>query len=325
MYSKILKILDNYGIDYALSGKNIKKGNIGLNCIFCGDDNSYHLGISPSGYYSCWRNQQHRGHISKLLVNLLNLTYTEVKELLGDKVTADEDEFLATVQSFLTDEKPKESSIQRPITLSLPEEFRKIEKGGTSGRFYNYLYNRGYTDIDTLVDKYNLRCCLVGDFSFRIILPIYDQSNKLVSWTSRTILQNNNLKYRDLEPSKSIVEAKATLFNLQHISRGGNILIVSEGPFDALKLDYYAPKDCHGSCLFTKSITIQQTIVIEQLSHLYNKIVIMLDNDAEADAINIVNELSFINNVTIGYLPKTKKDAGELNRKEIEKLYEEFI
>ena len=65
----IVEILKAYNIPYALTGKNVSKGYIGLNCPFCDDDDNFHLGINPEkNFFACWRNNEHRGNIVKLFM-----------------------------------------------------------------------------------------------------------------------------------------------------------------------------------------------------------------------------------------------------------------
>ena len=80
----IVEILKAYNIPYALTGKNVSKGYIGLNCPFCGDDDNFHLGINPEkNFFACWRNNEHRGNIVKLFMEVLGFTEKEVKLLLS--------------------------------------------------------------------------------------------------------------------------------------------------------------------------------------------------------------------------------------------------
>ena len=63
-------LLDDLGIDYKLSGKNVTSGWIEVNCPFCGDP-SYHLGISPTNLFHCWRCGEKGNLIKYFKANLI--------------------------------------------------------------------------------------------------------------------------------------------------------------------------------------------------------------------------------------------------------------
>ena len=51
----VISFLEEYNIDYTTSGKNVTSGWVEINCPFCGDDPSYHMGVNlSSGLYHCW-------------------------------------------------------------------------------------------------------------------------------------------------------------------------------------------------------------------------------------------------------------------------------
>ena len=67
----IIFYLEEIGISYSTSGKNISQNWIGINCPFC-DDQSNHCGINiHSKVYSCFRCGS-KGNVTKLIMALEN-------------------------------------------------------------------------------------------------------------------------------------------------------------------------------------------------------------------------------------------------------------
>ncbi len=109
--------------------------------------------------------------------------------------------------------------------------------------------------------------------------------------------------------------------------QGGKALVVGEGPFDAMRLDWNGHKsEVHGTCLFGKTISDIQLEKLYELGQLYNKRYILLDPDAELDVFPIVQRakqagykplglLSYPNAEDIGAL--SNRDTKEFIRKEI--------
>ena len=52
---RIENYLDDLGVDYISEGKNVSSGWIEINCPFCGQDPSKHLGINlETGLFHSW-------------------------------------------------------------------------------------------------------------------------------------------------------------------------------------------------------------------------------------------------------------------------------
>jgi len=51
----IISLFENNDIEFYSSGKNNSRGWVELNCPFCGNDPSFHLGVNlSSGIFHCW-------------------------------------------------------------------------------------------------------------------------------------------------------------------------------------------------------------------------------------------------------------------------------
>lgn len=319
--NNIKKIFRKYSINFVSDGKNVAHNNINIKCPFCTNDPSYHLGISlKTGQYGCWRNSRHCGTLVHLLTVILNCTFSEANQILHiDSVILDD--WSVTLKEIRNIPKMRCTS-ESAKYLILPQEFKQICNSGVYSRFWDYLKYRGFVDIEKLCEEYNLRCCLSGDWKYRLIFPIELYGN-IVTWQSRAIL-STDLKYKDLNVDESIRGLKDCVFNFDSILRtGGNILYITEGVFDALKLDFFNTKKNRATCLFTKVVSQSQTNLIAKLGKRFNRIVVLLDNDALSNALTIKNELSIFHHhsITIGKLVDNVKDPGDLTITQIQTYY----
>lgn len=310
MKNKIIKFLNDYNVDYVESGKNVVEGNISICCPMCTDDPSHHMGIKLStGWWSCWRDKSHRGNNFINLVSFIaGCSYSEAKEIFGEQKYIITNEFkdLFKINKNLIVKKEK---------LVFDKEFKNIKNYGSTKRFHDYLLSRGIHDYK----KYNLKCCLIGDWSHRIIFPIYYE-NKLVAWNSRSIYEREKLYYKALTQERSMRKITNCLYNYDGLIKNkGKGLYLVEGIFDYMKLDQSLPDEYEVTCLFTKTITDSQKSLLFNLSKKYS-IIVLLDRDAEAESFQLVSELSFISNIKMQTLPKNYNDPAELPSKIINKL-----
>jgi hypothetical protein len=328
----IERFLQANNIPIRYSGENVAKGNFNIACPLCirsgrGDTN-FHMGINPEGTYGCWRNPKAHGgrKFEKLVRVLLDCSYEEAYKIVYDTIPVDhvESENWNDIFNKLLDAPDKEEKIiTTPKDLLLPKEFIEIKSTGATKKFYDYLLSRGFDRVDLLIQRYSLLCALNGEYESRIIFPIF-YDGELVTWTSRSILPNEKLRYKDLSVDKSLIHVKQTLYNYDELIRGGDFLIITEGIFDCIKLDHYSPKGFGSSCIFTKSITNNQIYQITELSKVFKKIILLLDNDAKSATMEISARLSFLPNVTYKFLPVGVKDPGDLNQKQVLGLMEEI-
>src|SRR5215469_12828470 len=216
--------LDSHSIAYATRGGNIGRGHIGINCPWCGDDDSYHLGISlANGFYHCWREPVPGSHSGRS-------PYRLIEQLLGvGRQTA--------------------RAIVRAGVLEFPREYFRLDSSPRAKRlYYPYLTGRGYTErqVDWLVKRYRLCYAARGVFVYRVIVPVYYQ-NRLVTWTGRHI-GDDELRYRTLSHDadnairsgqpQAVENIKNTLFDFDRAVYGGKTLVITEGVFDAMRVSF---------------------------------------------------------------------------------------
>ena len=151
-------------------------------------------------------------------------------------------------------------------TVTLPEEFQPLHSAPTTSiianRVRRYLHKRGLTDKDFI--KYNIGYVTKGEYADRIVVPSYDENNKLNFFVARTY-ENAFLKYKNPSASKDIVAFENTINWNQPI-------IIVEGVFDAIAARRNAVP------ILGKSLSksLMQKLVSNKVKDIY----IALDKDA---------------------------------------------
>ncbi len=98
------------------------------------------------------------------------------------------------------------------------------------------------------------------------------------------------------------------------------MLVVVEGPLDALKVDFYGKHDgCRAVAMMGTSVTARQVGALARLSQMYNDIVVVLDSGAEAQAMTTSAALSSLG-ARMAVLPEYVDDPGDLSEKQVHDL-----
>ena len=177
------KWMNNAGIPFRTSGKNISSGGwVGLNCIFCGDRSS-HLGIAPNGMsYSCFRCGA-KGHITKLIRSILQVPHSECKAIFERYSN------VLSVDYYNVTNRERASVVQWD-NPNFEKEMPSV--------FAQYLYDRRYVPSQ-IEELYGVKCCyLTGDFKYRLVIPIF-QNGIIVTYIGRDITGKSNIKYKNLK------------------------------------------------------------------------------------------------------------------------------
>lgn len=210
----VLEVLDELGIDYSESGKNIGSGWVGITeCPWCGDTGN-HLGV----------NLDHKG-ISCFKCGQTGSLLTYLSNVVGFRKANN------TIQSML----PRELTIRLQDVYQSNVEIVKLPimaKEGLLPPHAQYLRKRGF-DPDYLSKTFHLHSVgPVGDFPNCIILPIYIR-RKLVTFTSIHIGKYIEDRYIHCSKEKSIAHTKELLYMEE---RAKNTIYPCEGIFDAWRL-----------------------------------------------------------------------------------------
>lgn len=321
-----LGFLNRYGIRYVDSGRNVRRNNVSIACPFCGDDPSENMGISLNGKgFNCWRNESHKGVTPHRLIQvLIGCGYEEAARIIsqndGTFATTD-DTFKSDAYRMLGISRLETGITKISGTLNPLPEFRSFYEGGLCrSMFYPYLVKRGYPkkDIMDLAERFEFHYTLRGVFSHRIIIPVIVKS-KWRTWTGRTVAPNETLRYLTLPHdsetaarwgiSPALSNIKHTLFDYDQLKKGGDVLVVTEGPFDAIRITYFGERyGIRATCLYGKAASAEQIDLLSTLVDKYEKQIVVFDKDAFDAVIRLPDYLGFRPN----YLPARVKDPGEL-------------
>ena len=330
-------VLTEHGVRFVDRGPNVKRGEINIQCPFCGSaDPSHHMGLSlESGFWACWRNSEHRGKSPlRLLTKLLGISYGRARQIAGmtDHEPPDPDGFDAVAARVMG----RDSSITRTGQvrrefLSLPREFVPLRMTGASSRFFAYLRGRRFAvpEIEEMSTIYSLRAAITGDYKDRLILP-YFMDKELVAWTGRAIAPAE-VRYKDLPLDECLIPIKQTLFNYDALTvpRRQAALVVVEGPLDALKIDAYGwDIDVRAVALSTNSISSEQVYMLEEFAPMFSKVIVMLDNASTlglVDSMRMKQTLQGVPNLAIMPVPYGLKDAAEMTPMQARDFTEDVI
>lgn len=316
-------LLKREGIPFIEKGPNVKRGEINIRCPFCGSaDPSYHMGLNlGTGWWSCWRNRvAHSGKSPvRLIMRLLGIPYWLARKTAGlGEDYVDPEGFDAAAARLLG----RETGTARPEELR--REFLHHDRYAVpitdriaTRRAWNYLYERGFEerDIDRLVEDYDLRTARDGHFAGRVIMPYYLEG-KLVAWTGRAI-GTSNTRYRDLDRESCLVQPKETLYNHDCVITGGEVLVIQEGPFDALKIDFYGKAyGVRSVALSTNSVSDEQAAMLSAADDQFRRKLVMMDNATSlgfVDSMRLKQQLGFMHNIKAVKVPYGQKDGGALS------------
>ncbi len=255
--------LDDRGISYSESGKNISSNWLGTSCPFC-EDGSTHLGINlQSKNISCFRCGI-RGSIIKFIQEIDHVSKAKAYQTL--------EQFQDHSYSYL-------DAPQRKVT----EDEVKFPKGSSknfAGTFLNWFSSRNF-NADEIIKKYALQCChLIGDFKFRVIAPVYYQ-RELITYTGRDITGKSDLRYKHCPIEQSKIPIKNCLYNLDTVR---DRVIIVEGITDVWRIG----DECVAT--FGTQYTKEQIALLTGIKKAF----VLYDADAPVAAEKLGNDLSSI-------------------------------
>jgi hypothetical protein len=315
-------------IEFVTKGPNTPRGEISVKCPLCGPaDRSQHMCIALNGKgWHCWRNNTHKGKSRVRLIQLLLKCSVEMaRDLAGVKtVYLPQDEDIGSdLRTKLLGE-DMEPEVKAP-PLRLLKEFKPLsDRGRFAQAFHEYLIEERHyrqKQIDWLVETYDLHYAVKGPFAYRVIIPLYDEQEKLQCWVGRSIIDEEPLRYKALspvaKPHLGLPAAKCrppeTLLGLDVLTRcpDPRALIVTEGPFDAFRISVFGHAlGVYGTCLFGLNLTEQQAVLLEGMRERFKYVGMLLDSAAHFQAFRLAN-----NGIDLDLLKlePTVKDPGELS------------
>jgi len=176
-------------------------------------------------------------------------------------------------------------------------------------KYKDYLIDRGI--IEEYIDIFNIKCCDKGVLSNRIIIPIYDEKNRLISYDARSIYgrKPKAIKLKDSD-------SKHALFGLNNIEEITDYIVIVEGEFDAIYLQQY------GYNAIALLGIIMSSIQFDKLTKLdIDNIYIMFDGDVYEDEFKYKNLCQIYSKLSNYFFVKKIKidcDPDELSYEDLQ-------
>lgn len=324
-----IQLFKRHNIHYVTEGPNFsRKMTANVRCPYCGDaDPSEHLGVSDAGWWGCLRNAAHRGKTPHFLIQrLIGCSPAEAHRIVGTREasTPTTDDLAA---SFAALKRATGTAVAAPPRhLDLLPEFKSLANGSSFAEpFIEYLRGRGFrrAQVEWLTKQYGLLYATKGRYAYRIIVPVYDRYGKLLTWTARSIQSDAKLRYSTLRASGELDDGKGpialapdkeTVLGLPtlYAARSPKILLLVEGPFDALKLTAFGwGLGVYAAALFGLNVSASQVNEVLELSSRFERTYLLLDAGAEFHKLRLASTLSVVN-PTIISVPDEFKDPGDM-------------
>lgn len=256
----------------------------------------------PGGYYSCW---SCGGHSLRAVIRwLLKIGNREAEDLIWHYTGT------AMMASVLNVKKKRAGQVSK---VDVP--------GGALKKVHRrYLESRGFNP-DYLIEKYDLRAvghktssALEREYKNRIIIPIVDQSGKIISFQGRDVTGDARIRYKGCHIDRSVVNYKHTLYGWQTASDEQCALV--EGVVDQWNMgDGFL-------CTFGTALTEYQ---IRAISY-FKRIFILFDPESTAQemALKVANKLAAINREVELIEMDSDTDPGELEESEVRYIRREL-
>ncbi len=287
----IISYLEDKGITYATSGKNIGQGWLGISCPWC-LDSSFHFGVNlVSKVGNCFRCGVKANavaliaeieHISKKQAYITTRKYLNLDVALESKNRVD-------------------VCVEHVELTSLTKKFPDTHT--------RYLEERNY-DAQQIIKRFDLYAgTITGEFKFRIVAPVY-LNGKIVSLVGRDITNKSDQRYKTLAVSKSKLPIKSTLYNFDTVDRD---VVLVEGIFDCWRVG-----DSCAATLGTKT-TADQILLLRGLRNVF----ILFDADAKTQAEHLATRIQgLVKHVEIILL--SEGDPAELHESDVRALRREL-
>ena len=271
-YTPVFEILEDIFGDY--KNHNDYRCQVSFDCPVCSHeikglehgDGKGNLEVNYKyNVYKCWvcaETYGTHGSIYKLIKKFGNKKHLKKYELLRPEQTED-----------------GSNRVYKPVKL--PEDFIPFKDASMGLKMtpyykqaYNYINKRNITDL--MLQIYNIGFCYKGIYENRIIIPSYDEDNRINYFIARSYLNNTRMKYKNPEAQKEII-----IFNEKLINWDETIYIV-EGAFDSIFIPNAIP-------MLGKFMSDH---LFKKLYDNAKKIVIVLDPDAWNDAERLYHRIN---------------------------------
>jgi len=303
----VISYFEDKQYDYHTAGeKNVTNGWVNIECPFpnCYDP-SWHCGINlESLLFNCY-NCGNKGNILSLIQEIEKCGFGKAKSIL--KLYSNTDFYRSKqleVRSLY--KMNRDISIHNILPKQACDNFDK--------KHLNYLKNRGFNPVQ-LISKYKLKMYgSIGKWKFRIIIPVFF-NRQIVTFTSRSIIDSIEPKYKHQFDNKSIIPIKDTLYNFDNIPR--DKVIITEGVTDVWKLG--------NGAIATYGYNVGKNQIDILKSRNFKDIFIIFDSEDKAKkrAISLANNLGSFH-CNIEQIDLSCGDPGDMDFDSVLKLRKEL-
>ena len=282
------------------------------------DDENPSLGVDTRrGIFHCFSCGE-SGTIYKLLAKIDGVSVDEIRGQYQEEWKAQR--VLEDIEDQLFDQafEDVEGSLPHLTRRYKEESFnRAFPLLETSEEGTAYMHMRGLSD--ETIEMFDLRWGLAGRYAGRVIIPVYDDVGKLLSYTGRAINPSVQPKTRKPRGNKALY----TLFGMYHLWLANDIkrkwetpLILVEGEIDSMylqQMDFPAV-----ATMGTSTLTSPQ---IDLIVDHGRRVLLMFDGDdaGRKATISAKAKLEKFLPVSVAELPEGK-DPNDLNQRDAWKL-----
>ena len=256
-------LLDALRIQWRDRGANTSRGNVNLKCPWCGRlDPSHHLTINEeTNEYYCYRApKQHSGRSTPWLLMGLG-----VKPHLIDGILSE----------FSDRHQPRSVLTAVP---SSPINWDKFAPADTSAPALEYMAGRGYPR--SVTSAFDLRFTNVGRNSWRILMPL-SLFGDVTGFTGRAIIAGTDPRYLMNETFPGSLYLPDRIMPAQDV----NILLLCEGPFDALSVAVTTSSaDVYPASILGVALPSERLLHIAALARNAKHVIYVPDRDHPAQA-----------------------------------------
>lgn len=280
-----------------LGAFDYRKGWMKCKCPYCGKEGKFGINISRN-HCNCFRCGEHPG-VVQLIMYLENLdTYQEVYKVINSGNYSGYD-FREEKEEEIKDYNPK---------FTLPEGFRLLLFGNSaiSKSARNYVKNRklDYLELSAMGWGY----CTKGSHKGYIIIPFYE-NHKLVYYHARLFI-GNGPKYNNPVIQDTGVGKSQVIYNIDALYTY-NMVYICEGVINAITMGE------RGIASGGKHISRYQ--INQIIKSPVKRVIILLDEDAREQAIDLGLSLVQYKKVKVVFMPKDK-DVNDLGKSKTLKL-----
>lgn len=300
--------LERHHIDYRTSGPNVGADHLVIHCPMCGrNDPGEHMSISLNGKgWRCWRDTTHAGvNPNRLIMSLLNIDWSSAAAISGTSKGYQSQPVLTSTLRDRVNNLLDPPPLPKPTPIEFPKSARPLASNSNTALPYClYLRGRGITDMTNL-DKWDIRYDHRDPrFHGRILFGVRSNSH-LVAITGRAVSQRMEPRYLAEGPVDQY------LIWTDRMPRKADTLILTEGPFDALKVNLLGHKaGIWSTACMTSTFSPAQRAQLYDLIPRFRRTLVLFDRGNEANAYRLASE--FPGRLHVMELPPYAKDPAEL-------------